>query len=74
MRLATYELRILERLLSNRLNADFDPDIEGLLQKIIKEINDRDDQFDEVMKWYENNKKGGSGLWENRRKRKKETD
>ena len=41
MKFTTNELQIIERLLSNRMNADYDPDIVGLLHKVRKEINDR---------------------------------
>ncbi len=33
-----WELKIIERLLSNRLSADFDPEISGLLHKVRNQI------------------------------------
>lgn len=39
MNLNLQELKIIERLLSNRINADYDPDVDRLLCKIRKEIN-----------------------------------
>lgn len=41
MKLTTNELQIIERLLSNRLNADFEPDVDELLHKIRKEISEK---------------------------------
>lgn len=38
MKFYLYELKIIERLLFNRLNADFDSDIQELICKIQKEI------------------------------------
>lgn len=54
MKLTTNELQIIERLLSNRLNADFDPDVDELLHKVIKEINERNYQLNRTMVWSEN--------------------
>lgn len=51
MKLTTNELQIIERLLSNRLNADFDPDVDELLHKVRKEINERNHQFSRTMEW-----------------------
>lgn len=56
MKLTTNELKIIERLLSNRLNADFDPDVDELLHKVRKEINKRNYQFNRTMEWCGNNK------------------
>lgn len=55
MKLTTNELHIIERLFSNRLNADFDPDIDGLLHKVRKEINERNHQINRMMEWCGNN-------------------
>lgn len=33
-----WELKIIERLLSNRLSADFDPEVSGLLNKVRNQI------------------------------------
>lgn len=43
------ELEMIERLLSNRMNADFDPDVKELLHKVRKEINDRKHSFNQQM-------------------------
>lgn len=51
MNITINELRIIERLLSNRLNADFDPDTDELLNKIRKEINERNRQFNRQTEW-----------------------
>lgn len=51
MKLTTNKLQIIERLLSNRLNADFDPDIDELLHEVRKEINKRNYQFNRTMEW-----------------------
>ncbi len=51
MKLTTSELQIIERLLSNCLNADFDPDVDELLHKVRKEINERNHQFNRTMEW-----------------------
>lgn len=44
MKIDLPELKILERLLSNRINAGFDPDIDKLLHKIRSEIYINQDQ------------------------------
>lgn len=49
------ELQIIERLLSNRLNADFDPEVEELLHKVRKQINDINYQINRTMEWANNN-------------------
>ena len=54
MKLTTNELQIIERLLSNRLNADFDPDADELLHKVRKEINERNYQFNRMADWIGN--------------------
>lgn len=54
MNLTTNELKIIERLLFNRLNADFDPDADELLHKIRKELNERNYQFNRVTEWCKN--------------------
>ena len=54
MNLETSELRIIERLLSNRLNADFDHDTDKLLHKIRKEISERNYQFNRLTEWSRN--------------------
>lgn len=51
MNLTINELRIIERLLSNHLNADFEPNTNELLHKIRKEINERNYQFNGFMEW-----------------------
>lgn len=51
MKLTTRELQIIERLLSNRLNADFDSDVDELLHKVRKEINERKYQFNRTTEW-----------------------
>lgn len=51
MKLNLQELKIIERLLSNRINADFDPDIDRLLCKIRKEINDINHQINRITQW-----------------------
>lgn len=56
MKLTTNELQIIERLLSNRLNADFAPDVDELLHKVRKEINERNYQINRTMKWSGNSK------------------
>lgn len=56
MKLTTSELQIIERLLSNRLNADFDPDVNELLHKVRKEINERKYQFNRATEWCGNRK------------------
>lgn len=56
MKLTANELQIIERLLSNRLNADFDPDVDELLHKVRKEINERNNQFNRTMEWCGNMK------------------
>ncbi len=38
MELNLWELQTMERILSNRMNADYDPDIERLLYKVREEI------------------------------------
>jgi len=45
------ELKIIERLLTNRINADYDPDIDRLLCKIRKEINDIRHQINRTIEW-----------------------
>lgn len=56
MKLNLQELKMIERLLSNRINADYDPDIDGLLCKIRKEINDISHQINRTMEWSGRNK------------------
>ena len=56
MKLTTNELQIVERLLSNRLNADFEPDVDELLHKVRKEISERNYQFNRTMEWYRDSK------------------
>lgn len=56
MKLTANELQIIERLLSNRLNADFEPDVDELLHKVRKEINERNYQINRTMEWCGNNK------------------
>ncbi len=56
MKLTTNELQIIERLLSNRLNTDFDPDVDELWHKVRKEINERNHQFNRALEWSGNNK------------------
>ncbi len=56
MRLNLSELKIIERLLSNRLNADFDPEVDDLLHKVRKEINDTNYQINRTMEWASNKK------------------
>ena len=51
MKLNLHELKIIERLLSNRINADYDPDIERLIFKIRKEINDISHQINRTIEW-----------------------
>lgn len=51
MNITINELRIIERLLSNRLNADFEPDVDELLYKVKKEIRERNHQFNRSMEW-----------------------
>ncbi len=45
------ELKTIEQLLSNRINADYDPDIDRLLCKIRKEINDINHKINQTIKW-----------------------
>ncbi len=45
------ELKTIEQLLSNRINADYDPDIDRLLCKIRKEINDINHKINRTIKW-----------------------
>lgn len=45
------ELKIIERLLQNRLNADFDPQIDELLHKVRKNINDINYRINRTMEW-----------------------
>lgn len=45
MRLSTNELMIVERLLQNRINADYNPEIEEILHKVRTEINKRTREF-----------------------------
>lgn len=54
MKLTTNELHIIERLLSNRLNAYFDHDVDELLHKVRKEISERNYQINRVTEWYRN--------------------
>ena len=49
MKFSTSELQIIEHLLSNRLNAYFDPDVDELLHKVRKEINERNRQINNGM-------------------------
>lgn len=49
MKLSLYELKIIERLLSNRLNADFDNDVGDLLHKVRKEISDMSHQINRTV-------------------------
>ncbi len=51
MKLNLQELKIIERLLSNRINADYDTDIDRLLCKIRKEINDISNQINRTIEW-----------------------
>ena len=51
MKLNLCELKIMERLLSNRINADYDPDVDRLLCKIRKEINDITYRINRTMEW-----------------------
>lgn len=51
MKLNLRELKIMERLLSNRINADFDPDIDRLLCKIRREINNISHQINRTIEW-----------------------
>lgn len=51
MKFNSRELEIIERLLSNRLNADYDNEVAELLHKIKKEINDIKYQIDRIAEW-----------------------
>ena len=51
MRLNLRELQTIERLLSNRLNADFDPEVDELLHKVRKQINDMNYQINRSREW-----------------------
>lgn len=51
MKLNLCELKIIERILSSRINADFDPDIDRLICKIRKEINDINHQINRTIDW-----------------------
>lgn len=48
------ELQIIERLLSNRLNAGFDQDVDNLLHKARKKINDIKYQINRTEEWGRN--------------------
>lgn len=48
------ELKIIEKLLSNRLNADFDQDVDELLHKVRKQINDINYQINRTTEWVNN--------------------
>lgn len=45
------ELKTIEQLLSNRINADYDPDVDRLLCKVRKEINDINHKINRTIKW-----------------------
>lgn len=45
------ELRVIERLLRNRLNADFDLEIDSILRKIRKEINETEHAINGFTEW-----------------------
>lgn len=51
MKFNLQELEIIERLLTNRINAGFDPDVENLLHKVRKEINEIKHQINRVTEW-----------------------
>lgn len=51
MKLNLSELEIIERLLLNRLNADFDNDVSELLHKVRKEISDIRYQINRTIEW-----------------------
>ena len=51
------ELQIIERLLSNRLNADFDSEIDELLHKVRKQISNINYQINRNMRMNNNNQK-----------------
>lgn len=51
MKLLTDELQIIERVLSARLNADFDPDTDELLNKVRREISERNYQLNRSKEW-----------------------
>lgn len=50
MKFNLQELKIIERLLSNRINVDYDPDIENLLYKVRNEINNANKDLNGVCK------------------------
>ncbi len=54
MKLNLSELEIIERLLLNRLNADFDNDVNELLHKVRKEISDIRHQINRIIEWGQN--------------------
>lgn len=45
------ELEIIERLLINRLNADFDNEVDELLRKVRGEINNIRYQINRTIEW-----------------------
>lgn len=45
------ELKIIERLLKNRLNADFDLEVDALLSKVRKEISETEHAINRVSEW-----------------------
>lgn len=51
MKLNLAELEILERLLKNRLNADYDLEIDELERKISKEIRTIREQIGRITEW-----------------------
>lgn len=48
MNLTLQEMKIMEQLLDNRLNASYDPEIEELSHKFKREINNRLHRFNQV--------------------------
>lgn len=56
MKLNLRELKIMERLLSNRINAGYDPDVARLLCEIRKEINNISHQINQTIEWSEKEK------------------
>ena len=51
MKISMEELKVIEQLLSNRMNAGYDPNVEKLLSKVRKEIDDRQNNLDKTMEW-----------------------
>ena len=49
------ELEIIERLLINRINADFDNEVDELLCKVMKEINNIRYQIKRTIEWSKTN-------------------